>query len=165
MARSEQLKQRLANLGSAENASLIPAPREVKLKKEKEVIPDAREVITVPAERLKLVRLLEEEGGYAQAEYEAKKSRKPLTEWIKALALKYKAGKFMCGEARVTYTETDRESIDRNKLIVALTSRNMQPKVLAEVLKECTISTPVATLKITRPRHGVVNGGNGDDDN
>ncbi len=139
----ESLQDRLNKSVSSAAPSLTPKGREEKPKYEAEVLPDMQEVITNPATRLKLLRLVEESASYAAEQRKINAKRKPIQEAIK-LELGSTPVKFMCDENRVVYYKIPRKKLSAQKL---MTLCGVTP---AQIMM-CTEISDSWNLKITPP--------------
>ncbi len=139
----KSLADKLNSIAKKSRASLLPEER--KEKKEPEVVPDLREVVSSAPVRLKILRLTEAIHSWGVEEREAKKEKKRFVDQLKEL---FKDNgiddpKFMAGELRVLQYEVPRSSINMQKLL----EHNVSPKVIAA----CTDTRKSLTLKISLP--------------
>lgn len=102
MPKAKTLDQRLKEELAPTAPSMIPeaiAPP----KKEEEVVPDIKDLIKNPKDRLLAIRLVNDSLTWQAQESEAKKARKPITNTLKAIFGKYGIGKAQSGGAPINY--------------------------------------------------------------
>lgn len=128
-------------VGKAHAPSMVPDFTPPPPPKEEEIVPDIRELVDNTADRLALLRLVEQQTAWAQQESEAKKQRRPLTESIKRILGKYEIGRAMCDGMLINYYNSPRSSLSREMLL----SKGISP----QVLEACTIVKDSYTLRIT----------------
>lgn len=143
--KSLTLQQKLeASLATSKAAfpSLNPVPKPKKEPVEAEVLPDIREVVTSPADRMKIIRLVAESADLAMQEKQIKNARKPITEMLKKIIPDLSSSlKFMADGVRVNMFTINRKSLSALKL--------REKGVSQAILDACTDTTAVITLKVT----------------
>lgn len=131
-------------------ASLMPEPTPPPAKSEEE-IPQLTELITDGAQRLRLIRLLNEQLPWQAQEKAAKAARKPLTTAIKDILGRFSVGKAAWDGYIINYYGSKpRRTVDEAKLRVALSVAGIIPSQVATILAACVSEGESAlTLKIT----------------
>lgn len=146
MPKNDELAARAkAAIGAADNVSMNPfdfdGAAKAKTKKEKEKLPDMREVVADAKIRLKLLRLTALHAQLGAQESVIKKDRARLGEEVKAILCEIKQNKLDCDGVRVVYFSSMRNSIKANKLLAL--------GVAPATITAATDSKEVYTLKIT----------------
>ena len=118
------------------NFSVTPPPA-----KEKEIIPDLKDLVEQRKDYLELKRLITTSLELAEQERLIKKQRDPISSRIKDLLGTYKIGKAQVEGCRVNYFSGERRSIDASLLL----ANGVQPRVI----EASTKVSVVYTLKIT----------------
>lgn len=137
------LEDRLkATVGRSRLGSLTPEQPEPPPVKTEERIPDLREVIASPVERLKMARLVEQIGELNEQERKIKAAKKPLVLAAKKLAGQHQIGKAQVGEYRLSYYNSPRTRLDEFTLM----KNGVSPKVIAN----SKITKDSYSLKITK---------------
>jgi hypothetical protein len=127
--------------------SMVPADFEAPPKVE-EVVPDITEVISDRTVRLKVKQLVIQSAEIGLQEKELRKARTPITNSIKKYLSDWQVGKMNVDQFRVNFYSVPRESIKKDKLVVALSSLGMLPADINRVLVAATTFTNVPTLRI-----------------
>ncbi len=115
--------------------SFVPAPEP------DEYVPDLREAVESPGERMKLAKLIHQHHDLGQEISKHKKIRDRLTKSIKDLLGKNKVKKCLYDGLSINYFCTVRETLDKALLL---------EHIDADTLKACTKETPTYTLTITK---------------
>lgn len=143
--KSLTLQQKLEASLAASKAgapSLNPVPKPKKEPLEAEVLPDIREVVTSPADRMKIIRLVAESADLAMQEKQIKNARKPITEMLKKIIPDLSSSlKFMADGVRVNMFTINQKRLNQLKL--------REKGVSQAIIDACTDTVPVTTLKVT----------------
>lgn len=138
----KSLQQRLKEVSASNLVSIIPDDEDKK-QREKEIVPDIREVIPVLTKRLKAFKLAGHIHTISMQERELRDSKKVLVDQLKEILESENLTKttFMAGEYRVSQYETVRSSLSVPKLL----AHNVSPKTLAE----CTEIKKSISLRVS----------------
>lgn len=145
MKTKPSLDERLkTSVGKSAHASMVPnfhptppPPKEV------EYIPELSELVEDKADRLKLVRAIDEMAAWKKQEREAKSATKPLTAIIKNLLGKHGVAKCICDGHMVNYYNAPRSTLSRELL--------MEHGVSPQILEACTVVKDSFTLRVSEP--------------
>lgn len=105
------------------------------------VFTEIRELIANPAERLKFLRLSQASSSLAEEEKKIKYARRPITEQLKNLCVKYDIERALCNDVKVSYYDAPRSTISKELLL----AQGVAPAVIAA----CTVVKSALTLRIT----------------
>lgn len=123
-------------MSTATKQSFVPAPED------DEVVPDLREVVNTPGDRMKLAKLFAQHHSLGEEISSRKKTRDRLTKTIKDLLGKHKVAKCIYDDLSVNYFCVIRETLSKEDLL----EHNVDP----DVIEECTRKTPTYTLAIRK---------------
>jgi hypothetical protein len=142
--RDKDLKQKMAQSVSGSAPSLVPGPRNTDVPpapEQKETIPSIQDLIGDEDDRTTLEQLIAQRVAIDSQIKPLEKSKDLLTDRIKTQLSSYGITQMLCDGAKVSYTMTERKTINQNKLIGA--------GVDIETIVLCTDITKSSMLKIT----------------
>lgn len=142
--KESDLKRKMAQSVAGSAPSMIPGPRNTEVPpapEEKETIPSISDLIGDAEDRLTLEQLIAQRISIDAQIKPLEKSKDLLTDRIKTQLSSYGITRMMCDGAKVSYTTTERKTINQNKLIGA--------GVDIETIVLCTDVSKSSMLKIT----------------
>ncbi len=120
---------------AAKTQTFVPAPPP-----DDEPIPDLREAVETPGDRMKLARMFQQHHSLGAEISSRKKQRDKITADIKALLGKHKVAKLQYEDLRVNYFCVPRETLSKQDLL----DHDVSP----DVIEACTRITNTYTLVI-----------------
>lgn len=143
--KEQSLRQKMAQSVSGHAPSMIPGPRVVQgvvpTTDIKEVVPGVEELIADEEDRNTLAALVQSKIAIDSQLKPLEKQKEMVTDRIKAALSSYGITTMMCAGAKVSYTTTERKTINATKLVAS--------GVDMEVIVACTDVTKSGMLKIT----------------
>jgi hypothetical protein len=142
--KEKELKQKMHQSVAGSAPSMIPGPRNTAVPpapEEKETIPSISDLIGDAEDRLTLEQLIAQRISIDAQIKPLEKSKDLLTDRIKTQLSSYGITQMLCDGAKVSYTMTERKTINQNKLIGA--------GVDIETIVLCTDVSKSSMLKIT----------------
>lgn len=140
----KSLRQKMAQSVAGSAPSMVPGPRNTEVPpapEEKETIPSIQDLIGDEDDRMTLEQLIAQRVAIDAQIKPLEKSKDLLTNRIKTQLSSYGITQMLCDGARVSYTTTERKTINQNKLIGA--------GVDIEIIVACTDVSKSSMLKIT----------------
>lgn len=115
---------------------------------EEEKAPALDSLISVRRDKLEAARLTERCGQIGQQMSVLKKEDKGLRDRLKNLLGTYKIRAAVSNEWKLSYYPTEKESLDKQLLTIALNKRGLSVTDIMEIFKESTKTKTSATLRI-----------------